>query len=331
MSHLYKIAALVLALTASMPALGQPADQLPEEERLEQAVYFSDLGRLHFENERFAEAAEAFAQAWEYQPDPVLGYNAARSFENSGEWQRALEFYEATLELENTDDDIGRRCRDGVTRIENILARIQQELESEPATVTIETDPVGSAVWIGEEPAGVTPLEVTLDAGVYDVRLENDGYEPVTSEVTLEPGQTLAMRVSLEELTTSQMPIEPPETTVTTHPNWIAVGTTGGVALILTALGAALAVKADNEYEHGQLTETLRDQDELERTIDDGKAAQGASALFYGTGIAAAIVAVVLIFVTEVEETSEEAEEADVSIDVGAAGDGGSVGFRVRF
>ena len=331
MKHPCQIAAVVAALALSTLSSGQPAEDLTEEERLEQAVYFSDLGRLHFENERFAEAAEAFAEAWEYQPDPVLGYNAARSFENSGEWQHALDFYLATLELEDTDDDIGRRCRDGVTRIENILARVQQELESEPATVVIETDPVGTSVWVGEDLAGITPLEVTLEAGVYDLRLDKDGYEPVTSEVTLEPGQTLAMRVSLEEITTSQTPIDPPATTVSTHPNWVAVGTTGGVALILTAVGAALAVKANNEYEHGELTETLRNQDQLERTIADGKGAQGASALFYGTGIAAAIVAVVLIFVTEVEETSEETDETDVSVDVGASGDGGSVGFRVRF
>ena len=333
MRQLCNITALLLALTTGVHGFAQPTQELTEEERLEQAVYFSDLGRLHFENERFAEAAEAFAQAWEYQPDPVLGYNAARSFENSGVWQRALEFYEATLELEDTDEDIGRRCRDGVTRIENILSRIQQELENEPAVLTVETDPAGVNVWIGEDLFGVTPVEAPLEAGIYSVRLERGGYEPVVTEVTLEAGQTLAMRVSLEALTEPQTPSDPEEAPVETHPNWIAVGTTGGVAVILTAVAATLATDAHNEYEHGELPDTLRDKDELERTISDGQRSQTASNVLYGVGLAAAATAVVLIFVTEVEETAEDEdpETTDVSFNVGASASGGSVGVLITF
>ena len=329
MRHLESIWTALIVITIAMPALGQSAEELSEEERLEQAVYYSDLGRLHFDNERFPQAAEAFAQAWEFQPDPVLGYNAARSYENTGELQLALQFYAATLELEIVDEEIGRRCRDGVTRIENTLARIQQAQESAPAVLTVETQPTGASVWFGEVLMGVTPLELSLDGGDYAVRLESDGFVSVTTDVALEPGQTFAMRVSLVEI--RQVGAPDPAVPVETHPNWIAVGATGGVAVVLTTVAAILAVDAHEQYDRGELAETLRNPDQLEQTISAGQASQGTSALLYATGVAAAITAVILVFVTEVEETPESTDEVEVSFDFGASATGGSAGLRVRF
>lgn len=47
-------------------------------------------------------------------------------------------------------------------------------------TLSITSDPPGALVWLNDQEVGRTPLEVPFTFyGVYDVRLEADGYEPL--------------------------------------------------------------------------------------------------------------------------------------------------------
>ncbi len=53
--------------------------------------------------------------------------------------------------------------------------------------VWIETDPPGALVWVNEVQAGRSPVGVEIvHDGVYDLRLEKEGYEPLTTPATVD-------------------------------------------------------------------------------------------------------------------------------------------------
>ncbi|MFM1822782.1 MAG: hypothetical protein RI967_1048 [Planctomycetota bacterium] len=53
--------------------------------------------------------------------------------------------------------------------------------------VSIETDPPGALVWINDVQVGRSPVGVEIvHDGVYDLRLEKEGYEPLVTPATAE-------------------------------------------------------------------------------------------------------------------------------------------------
>lgn len=53
--------------------------------------------------------------------------------------------------------------------------------------VSIETDPPGALVWINDRQVGRSPVGVEIvHDGVYDLRLEKEGYEPLVTPATAE-------------------------------------------------------------------------------------------------------------------------------------------------
>lgn len=291
---------LLVCLSASLaplPAWGQSDTDpslMTDAERFEEARYYAELGSLHYENQRFVEAAEAFQQAWALHPDATLGYNAARSYENGGELDLAVEYYRATLDLEVVDDLLATRCRDAITRIENTIQRLDderaQDLAQQPAVLTIESLPTGSEVWIDGDLRGATPLDLELASGTYTVQIDSDGFHAHHEDVTLAPAQTTTLRVDLEGV--------PPET----HPNWVAVGVSAGATALFTTLGIVFAVQAHSDHDAAQTNRVLRDQDLFDATVSSGKTAQSLSALFYLSAVAAGVTTVLLGLLTEVEE-----------------------------
>ena len=51
--------------------------------------------------------------------------------------------------------------------------------------IWIDTDPPGALVWLNDAQLGRTPVVVSiLHDGVYDLRLEKDGFEPIVTPAT---------------------------------------------------------------------------------------------------------------------------------------------------
>jgi len=284
--------ALLLGLLLTTPAIAQPDDD--GDPSLQEAIRQSELGRLFFDGGDFAEAAEAFTRAWELHPDPVLGYNAARSYENSGSPDRAIDFYRLTLELEGTDADLAGRCRDAITRIENLLSAVEPtEL---PPQLVVESSPSGATVFIDEVESGVTPLEVEQTPGDYDVRVSLAGYFDHEQVVALNVNQVVTLQLALD-------PIPPPPER---QPNWLWVGVTAGSAGLFAAVAAIAAASANDAFDEAQQAEVQRNDSLWQQTVDDGRALQASSNFLYGLSIAAGITSVVLYFVTD---TSDDVEE----------------------
>ncbi|WP_232473523.1 PEGA domain-containing protein [Thermococcus profundus] len=87
-----------------------------------------------------------------------------------------------------------------VTTIEigpGLTTIVMVRLTPEPAVLTINSDPSGAKVYINGSYEGVTPLDLTLQPGTYEVRLLKEDYEDYTSVVTLEPGEERTLNVSL--------------------------------------------------------------------------------------------------------------------------------------
>lgn len=53
--------------------------------------------------------------------------------------------------------------------------------------IWIDSDPPGALVWVNDAQLGRTPVDVgILHEGVYDVRIEKDGFEPIVTGATVD-------------------------------------------------------------------------------------------------------------------------------------------------
>jgi tetratricopeptide (TPR) repeat protein len=292
----YPLVLAALLASGALPArdAGAQPDGSADTAAIQEAIRLSDLGRLHYEGGDYAEAAEAFRRAFELQPDPVLGYNAARSYENAGELERALDHYRATLALEPDDAALAQRCREAVTRIDRIRARLEEERLQQLATLAVEASPMGAHVELDGAFVGTAPLELSLGAGTYELQLDAPGHLGHRESVTLRSGQSLTLRIALRERTEPETPDR-----AEGGPSWWAVGVTGGLGIASLLLGAGSALGAHQRYDEAQTPDALRDPQRFDDLVTEGRDLKRGSWFFYGLGVLGLATAVVLYFVTD--------------------------------
>jgi len=86
-----------------------------------------------FEQKKYLEAAEALARANELAPDSRLIYNMARAYDQAGQLNEAISYYEQYM-TEGDDAQLRKRARSSVDRL-----RLQQEREA-AATAEVEAE-----------------------------------------------------------------------------------------------------------------------------------------------------------------------------------------------
>lgn len=84
------------------------------------------------------------------------------------------------------------------------LAQTEKPILPETSTkkkgnLSILSDPGGVKVFINEVPYGKTPLNLSLPAGTYNLRLEKAGYVTIKEEVKVKEGEDTALDFELEE------------------------------------------------------------------------------------------------------------------------------------
>ncbi len=53
--------------------------------------------------------------------------------------------------------------------------------------IWIDTEPAGALVWLNDAQLGRTPLDLSITHdGVYDLRIEKEGYEPIVTSATVD-------------------------------------------------------------------------------------------------------------------------------------------------
>lgn len=100
-------------------------------------------------------------------------------------------------------------------------------LEAQLASVRVASQPEGATVFVGDREAGLTPLQVELEPGAHEVRVELDGHEPHTEPVHVAAGGFASLSVTLRALE-----VEAPTPMSTTMMR--AVRTTGTLAIATT-------------------------------------------------------------------------------------------------
>ena len=75
-------------------------------------------------------------------------------------------------------------------------------LEIKPGSITISSKPSGAKITINGRHYGDTPLKMSnLKPGTFAIRLEKDGFDPVSRNVELPPGENLELMLNLDSNT----------------------------------------------------------------------------------------------------------------------------------
>lgn len=191
------LAAAALLLTA--PAVGSA--QSPEEV----AQQATDA----FQGGDFARATELFQQAFDLDPHPVIMFNLARAYQELGDLPAALLHFRS-LRTMDTPQNVLDAAATKIAAIEQALvAQGYDPLTVTSATyvprgsLSITSQPEGAAVYLAGEYRGVTPFRAELmDEGTYALRVQLDGFHPVTQDIEVHGGRNNLRSFNLTPRTT---------------------------------------------------------------------------------------------------------------------------------
>lgn len=133
-------------------------------------------------------------------------------------------------------------------------------------TLTITSEPSGATAYVDGQFVGTTPVRFGTRAGSHTVRLELSGYEPYSTDVSLNGGQSLPVALSL-----SGSAAKPQSATVTSTPQPQSVTVTPA-ATLSDQLGLNLYPDANLrklEQDSGKLEAEFETGASLEQVYDD--------------------------------------------------------------
>jgi len=259
---------------------------------VEQARADFERGAALYRAGDFRAALAAFEAAQARAPAPQALFNIARCQERLGQLADAVDSYTAYLAAEPDAPD-----RAAVTaRIEELRARLPLE-----ASLRISVEPP-STVSVDGEPAGTSPVSVSLNPGTHRIRAAQEGYQALERDVELAPGGRVQLELSLVPLvpvaTTERAPEAAVRDTVAPLPKtqprrWTWVAT--GLAAASLAAGITFGVSAH------QAQDTLKDgtprsPDQVQQIYDTAVARSNAANAFYAAAGVAGAAAITLFF-----------------------------------
>jgi len=222
---------------ALLLATAHPASaQVSEEESIEIAKEFMELGQALYAAGKFEEAAEAFLNAYKTQPFAAFLFNTGVSYEKAEMWAEAIENFQRYV-----DEEPGASDRTDVeARIETLKAHVSEtggggstfiiekkcggegqppceggETPAEaapPSTpdvamksiVQVRTKPEGAKV-VFVDPEGndlftaVSPAQQTLDPGKYELRVEHPEFQKAFTPLSVSEGRMYVVVVELSQ------------------------------------------------------------------------------------------------------------------------------------
>jgi len=147
-----------------------------------------------YEERRFHDAIAAFRRAGELVPSADLWFNIARSYEELGEVDGAIENYRRYLR-DRVDPPDRERVEEHIRQLEERAEAERLRARAAPTTGTIrvEVDVVGAEVFIDDGEVGTTPIAVplTYTAGDHEMTIRRDGYIPFRAVVHIDAGSTV--------------------------------------------------------------------------------------------------------------------------------------------
>ena len=196
MKHLGLV--LLLLLLPAQAALAAPAKAAPakaapsaEDESVQAARDIAKAGTKLFSLKKYKDALDVFLKSHEVHPLPEVVWNIARCYEELGDVENAIVFFE---ESAATDEDPKNRA-EARSRADRLKA-------DSLGVLALETVPAeGVQVEIDGKPAGASPLAARpLRKGVHDVRLTHEGYAPLAKSVEIVPNMKNSFRFELQAM-----------------------------------------------------------------------------------------------------------------------------------
>lgn len=167
-----------------------------EADASEEAMRLYKIGLLEFEGGDYTKAAQTFSRAFDLDQDPILAYNAARSYEKSGSLERSALFYRHVLDLK-AGDDLEDRAREALGQLTQRLSeqKARQERLKLRGVLQVRSDRVGEVLVDGDL-IGVAPGDFELAPGVHQVEVRRNGVEPYLTQLKLDAGQEKQLLVT---------------------------------------------------------------------------------------------------------------------------------------
>jgi hypothetical protein len=182
-SCLFAVAVLALARAAG-------ADERTDRD---QARLFSARGAESLDAGHPAEALDWFQRAYDRFPSPRLHYNMAVALDELDRPALAIEQYEDFLSSETSDDDHRQYASERIGVLETRVARLDLEVSPHQATVRVDNRLVTLPRLRG----------ISLAPGVVTIEAALRGYEPLTQDVKLAPGERRHLVVTLHPATSA--------------------------------------------------------------------------------------------------------------------------------
>ncbi|MBI2893843.1 MAG: tetratricopeptide repeat protein [Deltaproteobacteria bacterium] len=287
------------ALFLSSPgAFGQAQDALAR-------AHFS-AGSSYYEQGRYEEALHEFEEASRLASErtrPLMIFNLGQAQERLGRLTEAIASFRAYLDAQTNAADRAL--------IEERIRNIQARLDATAISLTV-SEP-GARVIVDDAERGITPLAEALrvSPGAHEIRVEREGFQPLSIRVSVEPGQRLETEARLVALPVPPAPApDPVAATPAPAPRprprsappaerggrlytWIAAGVAGAAAVG----GGVLGVLALSERDAADDAARERERD----AYDESKSSAEDLSLFadvaFGVAVLGAAAAVTLFFV----------------------------------
>jgi hypothetical protein len=275
---------------------------------------------------KFAEAAIAFARAYELKPSYKILYNIGQSEAELSHYAKALDAYNRYLE--------GGGKAIGNERTEQVGAEITR-LHALVGGISISSEVDGATVFVDDAKQGETPLQGPLfvDIGEHLVVVRKDGSEIYKEKVTVAGGSRAQVKVEAPRAAVAAPAAAPTGPQPAPKPDdrpaqpvrlwtWVAFGV-GGAAAVGAGIAGGLALDASSDLDSacsGDVCPASKQE-----TIDRGKSASLATDVMIGVAAAGVVAGVVLYFLEPGMNGSE------VEVTPAAAASGGGLLVSGRF
>jgi PEGA domain len=198
----------------------RPRQGLTEQQHIEHAADHYDRGLVLYEQGDYQAAVAEFVVAYCDKPHPKMFLNIGQAYERMLNFEKAVAYFERFIR--ESDDREPNRKRAAI-RVE--------VLRGLPARIIVATVPPGAEVTLSGQTGitararanGVDPIEVRK--GVYTMRVEMSGHEPVVQRVVAEIGQPYSYYFRLEPKKGAvRVVATPPESRIFINDRLVGIG-----------------------------------------------------------------------------------------------------------
>ncbi len=314
---------------------------MAEEDQREEGLQALRSANDAFDEEDFEQAYESYSKAFEILGIAQIKYRMGQSAHLRGEARKAVEHYEAYLEIGDDEEFVGR--------IEEALPELRAQLVTEVEVVTV---PEGAEVVGrdgGEEVArGVAPTTWELEIAEVELEANLEGYDSAQETLALDGESQVRWEVELSEAApedderVSDEPVMAHPAEVEDSSTRVMMGwTSTGVGVSILALGGVMSLLQSsatddvNDFDRAAASantqtyaerQVLRNEQEALRQDADNYHRAAMSAYVAGGVLTAAGLGILMS-----DWLSSDDEERDLSIDAGVSSEGGFFGVRGHF